>query len=201
MAGRAGAVPDDRAVEPRLKRYAGRVVVTGSGLPPELGQAVLQRFADEGAAGVVSDGGTGGEGLASSDDASAVVAGVEARGAWVMFQPCDVTDAVQCEALVAATVAAFGRIINIASQAAKSGFPDMAGDTAAACAWLASADAVYVTGKPIDISGGEAMHWHPATSHRSPACRRTRYRGSPARAFRERRQHLHGHLRSCRARR
>jgi NAD(P)-dependent dehydrogenase (short-subunit alcohol dehydrogenase family) len=275
-------------------RFAGKVVVvTGSGRPRGLGQAILQRFADEGAACVVSDVGSGGEGLASSDDARAVVADLEARGGGVLFQPCDVADEAQCETLVAATVAAFGRIdvmvnnagigfvmkplletsgadwdrvvdvnlkgaflcsraaarqfiaqgpgddgiagriINIASQAAKSGFPHMApytaskhgmvgltrsnavelgphritvnavcpnhvttglgaaqndyfskllgfatvdaylanmkaknplgrpglaSDTAAACAWLASADAVYVTGEAVNVSGGEEMH-------------------------------------------
>ena len=275
-------------------RFAGKVVVvTGSGRPRGLGQAILQRFADEGAVCVVSDVGSGGEGLASSDDARAVVADLAARGGRVLFQPCDVADEAQCEALVAAAVAAFGRIdvmvnnagigfvmkplletsgadwdrvvdvnlkgaflcsraaarqfiaqgpgddgiagriINIASQAAKSGFPHMApytaskhgmvgltrsnavelgahritvnavcpnhvttglgaaqndyfskllgfatvdaylanmkaknplgrpglaSDTAAACAWLASADAVYVTGEAINVSGGEEMH-------------------------------------------
>ena len=275
-------------------RFAGKVVVvTGSGRPRGLGQAILQRFADEGAVCVVSDVGSGGEGLASSDDARAVVADLAARGGRVLFQPCDVADETQCEALVAAAVAAFGRIdvmvnnagigfvmkplletsgadwdrvvdvnlkgaflcsraaarqfiaqgpgddgiagriINIASQAAKSGFPHMApytaskhgmvgltrsnavelgahritvnavcpnhvttglgaaqndyfskllgfatvdaylanmkaknplgrpglaSDTAAACAWLASADAVYVTGEAINVSGGEEMH-------------------------------------------
>ncbi len=275
-------------------RFAGKVVVvTGSGRPQGLGQAILQRFADEGAACIVSDVDTGGTGLASSADAAAVVDDLEARGARVLWQPCDVTDAAQCEALVAATVAAFGRIdvfvnnagigfvmkplldtsaadwdrvldvnlkgaflcsqaaarqfivqgpgddgiagriINIASQAAKSGFPHMAAyvaskhgmvgltrsnavelgphritvnavcpnhvttglgaaqneyfsrllgfdsveaylanmrarnplgrpglasDTAAACAWLASVDAVYVTGEAINVSGGEEMH-------------------------------------------
>jgi NAD(P)-dependent dehydrogenase (short-subunit alcohol dehydrogenase family) len=277
-----------------MGRFGGKVVVvTGSGRPRGLGQAILQRFADEGAACVVSDVGSGGEGLATSADAAAVVADLEARGARVIFQPCDVADEAQCEALVAAAVAAFGRldvmvnnagigflmkplletsgadwdrvldvnlkgaflcskaaarqfivqgpdsdgisgrIINIASQAAKSGFPHMApytaskhgmvgltrsnavelgphritvnavcpnhvttglgaaqnayfskllgfdsveaylanmkaknpmgrpglgSDTAAACAWLASADAVYVNGEALNVSGGEEMH-------------------------------------------
>ncbi len=275
-------------------RFAGRVVVvTGSGRPKGLGQAILQRFADEGAACVVSDVGVSGEGLASSADAEAVAADLRARGAKVLVQPCDVADELQCDALVAAAVKAFGRldvmvnnagigflmkplletsgadwdrvldvnlkgaflcskaaarqfiaqgpgdddiagrIINIASQAAKSGFPHMApytaskhgmigltrsnavelgahritvnavcpnhvttglgaaqneyfskllgfasvdaylanmraknpmgrpglaSDTAAACAWLASADAVYVTGEALNVSGGEEMH-------------------------------------------
>jgi NAD(P)-dependent dehydrogenase (short-subunit alcohol dehydrogenase family) len=87
-------------------RFAGKVVVgTGSGRPRRLGQAVLQRFADEDAICVVSDVGSGGEGLASSADALAVVADLEAR--WPG------ADGVA------------GRIINIASQAAKSGFPHL----------------------------------------------------------------------------
>ncbi len=275
-------------------RFAGKVVVvTGSGRPRGLGQAILQRFAGEGAACVVSDVASGGDGLATSADAQAVVADLAARGAPVLLQPCDVTDEGDCEALVAATVAAFGRIdvmvnnagigflmkplldtsgddwdrvldvnlkgaflcskaatrrfidqgpggdglsgriINIASQAAKSGVPHMASytaskhgmigltrsnavelgphritvnavcpnhvttglgaaqndyfskllgfasveaylanmtarnplgrpglasDTAAACAWLASSDAVYVTGEALNVSGGEEMH-------------------------------------------
>lgn len=275
-------------------RFAGRVVVvTGSGRPKGLGQAILQRFADEGATCVVSDVTSGGSGLASSSDAQSVVDDLKARGAEVIFQPCDVTQEAETEALVAAAVAAFGRldvmvnnagigflmkplletsaadwdrvlgvnlkgaflctraaarqfiaqgpgadgiagrIINIASQAAKSGFPHMApytaskhgmvgltrsnavelgpqritvnavcpnhvttglgaeqnayfskllgfdsveaylanmraknplgrpglgSDTAAACAWLASSDAVYVTGEALNVSGGEEMH-------------------------------------------
>ncbi len=276
------------------RRFAGKVVVvTGSGRPAGLGQAILQRFADEGAACVVSDIDGGGEGLASAADVETVVADLLGRGVETRFQPCDVADEAQCDALVAATVAAFGRIdvlvnnagigflmkplldtsaadwdrvldvnlkgaflcakaaarqfiaqgpgadgiagriINIASQAAKSGFPHMAAyvaskhgmvgltrsnavelgphritvnavcpnhvttglgaaqnayfsrllgfesveayianmkarnplgraglasDTAAACAWLASGDAVYVTGEAINVSGGEEMH-------------------------------------------
>lgn len=281
-----------------MRRFEGRVVVvTGSGRPRGLGQAILQRFADEGAACVVSDVARGGEGLASSADVAEVVADLEARGAAVLVQPCDVSQEADCEALVAAAVARFGRIdvmvnnagigfvmkplletsgadwdrvldvnlkgaflaskaaarafiaqsatlgpgedgiagriINIASQAAKSGFPHMSpytaskhgmigltrsnavelgahritvnavcpnhvttglgaaqneyfskllgfdsvdaymanmkaknplgrpglgSDTAAACAWLASSDAVYVTGEAVNVSGGEEMH-------------------------------------------
>ena len=277
-----------------MRRFDGRVVVvTGSGRPRGLGQAILQRFADEGAACVVSDVNHGGEGLASARDAAQVVADLQARGARVLWQPCDVADETACDALVAATIAEFGRIdvlvnnagigflmkpllatsgtdwdrvldvnlkgaflaskaaarafiaqgagddgiagriINIASQAAKSGFPHMAAyvaskhgmigltrsnavelgphritvnavcpnhvttglgaaqndyfsrllgfgsveaylanmrarnpmgrpglasDTAAACAWLASSDAVYVTGEALNVSGGEEMH-------------------------------------------
>jgi meso-butanediol dehydrogenase/(S,S)-butanediol dehydrogenase/diacetyl reductase len=38
------------------------------------------------------------------------------------------------------------------------GRPGMPGDTAAACAWLASDDAFYVTGEALNVSGGEEMH-------------------------------------------
>jgi NAD(P)-dependent dehydrogenase (short-subunit alcohol dehydrogenase family) len=277
-----------------MRRFEGKViVVTGSGRPKGLGQAILQRFADEGAHCVVSDVARGGEGLASSADVAEVVVDLEARGAQVAALSCDVSNEADCEALIAGTVARFGRIdvvvnnagigfvmkplletsgadwdrvldvnlkgaflaskaaarqfiaqgpdedgiagriINIASQAAKSGFPHMApytaskhgmvgltrsnavelgphritvnavcpnhvttglgaaqneyfsrllgfdsveaylanmkaknplgrpglgSDTAAACAWLASSDAVYVTGEALNVSGGEEMH-------------------------------------------
>ena len=38
------------------------------------------------------------------------------------------------------------------------GRPGLGSDTAAACAWLASDDAVYVTGEALNVSGGEEMH-------------------------------------------
>jgi NAD(P)-dependent dehydrogenase (short-subunit alcohol dehydrogenase family) len=48
----------------------------------------------------------------------------------------------------------------LANMAAKNpmGRPGLASDTAAACAWLASDDAVYVTGEALNVSGGEEMH-------------------------------------------
>ena len=48
----------------------------------------------------------------------------------------------------------------LANMAAKNpmGRPGLAGDTAAACAWLASDDAFYVTGEALNVSGGEEMH-------------------------------------------
>lgn len=258
-------------------RFAGKtIVVTGSGKQRGLGQAILRRFADEGANCVVSD-------RVIDDEAAAVAAELNA----VAFA-CDVSDAAQCTALVEQTITRFGsvdvfvnnagigfmmtalldvdpadwervigvnlsgafygtqaaaramiaaghggRIINVASQAAKTGFPHMAsycsskhgmigltrvaaielgkhgitvnavcpnhvttglgaqqndyfskllgfatveaylanmaaknpmgrpglaGDTAAACAWLASDDAAYITGEAINVSGGEEMH-------------------------------------------
>lgn len=265
-----------------MARFAGKtIVVTGSGKQKGLGQAILQRFADEGANCVVSD-------LAIDAEAEAVADELRGRGARVATIACDVSKAAQCAALVDGAVAAFGgidimvnnagigfmmkpmldvdpadwdlvitvnlsgafyctqaaaramiaqgrggRIINIASQAAKTGFPHLpayvsskhgmvgltratavelgahgitvnavcpnhvttglgakqneyfskllgfatvddylanmarknpmgrpglASDTAAACAWLASDDAFYVTGEALNVSGGEEMH-------------------------------------------
>ncbi|MGJ3647693.1 SDR family NAD(P)-dependent oxidoreductase [Sphingomonas sp. GlSt437] len=265
-----------------MGRFTGKtIVVTGSGKAKGLGQAILQRFADEGANCVLSD-------LAIDGEAQAVAKELNNRGAAVTAIACDVSSAAQCQALVDGAVEAFGgidifvnnagigfmmkplldvvpadwdkviavnlsgafyctqaaakkmvaagkggRIINIASQAAKTGFPHLpayvsskhgmvgltrasavelgphgitvnavcpnhvttglgaqqnayfskllgfdsveaylanmaaknpmgrpglASDTAAACAWLASDDAVYVTGEAINVSGGEEMH-------------------------------------------
>lgn len=265
-----------------MARFAGKtIVVTGSGKAKGLGQAILQRFADEGANCVVSD-------VAADDEAQAVATELRARGARAEVFPCDVSRAEQVSTLAELAVAKFGsldvwinnagigfmmkplldvdpydwekviainlsgafygtqaaarvmvaqkqggRIINIASQAAKSGFPHLpayvsskhgmigltrasaielgahgitvnavcpnhvttglgarqndyfskllgfdsveaylanmsaknpmgrpglASDTAAACAWLASDDAFYVTGEALNVSGGEEMH-------------------------------------------
>ncbi len=158
-------------------RFEGKtIVVTGSGRQKGLGQAILQRFADEGANCVVSDREIGDEAKSVADD-------LARRGgnAKVAAIACDVSQVGQCRALVDETVAAFGsvdvfvnnagigymmkplldadpadwdgviavnlsgafyctqaaakamiaggkggRIINVASQAAKSGFPHMA---------------------------------------------------------------------------
>ena len=257
-----------------MRRFEGKViVVTGSGKGRGLGQGILQRFADEGAACVVSD-------LKIDGEAERVVEELRSRGAVVEAIACDVSDAAQCTALVKTTVerlgrldvmvnnagigfmmkpmldvdpadwelvirvnlsGAFyitqaaaramieagrgGRIINIASQAAKTGFlkhgmigltratavelgqhgitvnavcpnhvttalgarqneyfstllgfdtvqayltnmaaknpmgrPGLPGDTAAACAFLASDDGIYITGEALNVSGGEEMH-------------------------------------------
>lgn len=265
-----------------MRRFAGKtIVVTGSGKPKGLGQAILQRFADEGANCVVSD-------LAADEEAHAIAAELRTRGAKAEVFPCDVSRYEQVATLAELTVAKFGsldiwvnnagigfmmkplldvdpydwdrviavnlsgafygtqvaaramvaqgqggRIINIASQAAKTGFPHLpayvsskhgmigltrasavelgahgitvnavcpnhvttglgaqqneyfskllgfdtvdayldnmarknpmgrpglASDTAAACAWLASDDAFYVTGEALNVSGGEEMH-------------------------------------------
>jgi meso-butanediol dehydrogenase / (S,S)-butanediol dehydrogenase / diacetyl reductase len=142
-------------------RFTGKtIVVTGSGKQKGLGQGILQRFADEGATCVVSD-------LAIDAEANAVADELRGRGTAVHTIACDVSDPAQCNALVAGTVAATGRldifvnnagigfmmkplldvdpkdwatviavnlliaggtggrIINIASQAAKTGFPHL----------------------------------------------------------------------------
>jgi NAD(P)-dependent dehydrogenase (short-subunit alcohol dehydrogenase family) len=263
-------------------RFAGKtIIVTGSGKQKGLGQGILQRFADEGANCVVSD-------IAIDAEAESVAEELHARGVKVATLACDVSNAAQCDALVAKAVDHFGgvdifvnnagigfmmkpmlevdpadwakviavnlsgafycsqaaakamiaagkggRIINIASQAAKTGFPHLPAyvsskhgmigltrasavelgahgitvnavcpnhvttglgamqneyfskllgfesvdaylanmaaknpmgrpglpsDTAAACAWLASDEAYYVTGEAINVSGGEEMH-------------------------------------------
>jgi meso-butanediol dehydrogenase/(S,S)-butanediol dehydrogenase/diacetyl reductase len=156
-------------------RFAGKtVVVTGSGREKGLGQAILQRFALEGANCVVSD-------ITITDEAEEVAEGLRYSGATVQTVACDVGQVDQCQALIARTVEKFGaidvlvnnagigfmmkpflevnasewdrvvevnlsgafycsqaaaramiargkggRIINIASQAAKTGFPHMA---------------------------------------------------------------------------
>lgn len=277
-----------------MRRFEGKtIVVTGSGRDKGLGQAILQRFADEGANCIVSDLGKPAVHMGASDigttaEMDAVADELRARGAKVAVIPCDVRSEASCEALAAKAVDTFGsldiwvnnagigyimkpllettsseweavigvnlsgafygtkaaakamivqgrggRIINIASQAAKSGFPHMApytsskhgmvgltrsnaielgqygitvnavcpnhvttglgarqneyfsrllgfdsveayienmkrknpmgrpglgSDTAAACAWLASDDAAYVTGEALNVSGGEEMH-------------------------------------------
>lgn len=277
-----------------MRRFEGKtVVVTGSGRAKGLGQAILQRFADEGANCVVSDLGKPAEhmdtrDIGTSDGMEAVADDLRGRGANVATIACDVRDGPACDRLIAQAIKAFGavdilvnnagigyimkplletsdsewdavigvnltgafhctraaaramvergtggRIINIASQAAKSGFPHMApytsskhgmigltrsnaielgphgitvnavcpnhvttglgarqnayfskllgfdsveayldnmkrknpmgrpglgSDTAAACAWLASDDAFYVTGEALNVSGGEEMH-------------------------------------------
>ena len=87
-----------------MARFAGKtVVVTGSGRHKGLGQGILQRFADEGANCVVSD-------VAITAEAEEVAADLRGRGVQVATVACDVTDAAQCDALVAAAAEAFGGV-------------------------------------------------------------------------------------------
>jgi meso-butanediol dehydrogenase/(S,S)-butanediol dehydrogenase/diacetyl reductase len=160
------------------RRFAGRAVaVTGAGRVRGLGAAIARRFAAEGASVMLSD--------AAANEMSAVADDLRGQGAEVATAICDVSRDEDCAAMVAATVAAFGRIdvmvnnagignimkslldttpddferviavnltgaflctrhaaaamiggghggriINIASQAAKTGFPHMASYTA-----------------------------------------------------------------------
>ncbi|MGD1956483.1 MAG: SDR family NAD(P)-dependent oxidoreductase [Sphingomonadales bacterium] len=91
------------------------IVVTGSGRPKGLGQAILQRFADEGAKCVVSDLGApqehmGKEHIGSTSDMDEVASELKDRGAEVAVIPCDVTKEDDCKALIDGAVAAFGRV-------------------------------------------------------------------------------------------
>ena len=87
-------------------RFAGKtIVVTGSGRRKGLGQAILQRFADEGANCVISDKHIG-------DEAKSIAADLAQRGnnAKVAAIACDVSKVEQCQSLVDEVVAAFGGI-------------------------------------------------------------------------------------------
>ena len=85
-------------------RFAGKtVVVTGSGRHQGLGQGILQRFAGEGANCVVSD-------VTITGEAEEVAEELRGRGAKVATLACDVSDAAQCDALIAGAVAAFGGV-------------------------------------------------------------------------------------------
>ena len=169
-----------------MRRFEGKtIVVTGSGRDKGLGQAILRRFADEGANCVVSDLGRpaehmGAGDIGTTDEMEAVAEDLRGRGARVAVVPCDVRSEESCAALADAATGAFGsldiwvnnagigyivkplldvteaewravidvnltgafygvqaaaqrmvaakkggRIINVASQAAKSGFPNM----------------------------------------------------------------------------
>ena len=85
-------------------RFAGKtIIVTGSGKEKGLGQGILRRFADEGANCVVSD-------VYIDDQAEGVAEDLRARGVKVATLACDVSDAAQCNALVAKAVEHFGGV-------------------------------------------------------------------------------------------
>ncbi|WAC22768.1 SDR family NAD(P)-dependent oxidoreductase [Blastomonas sp. SL216] len=87
-----------------MRRFEGKtIVVTGSGKHKGLGQAILQRFADEGANCVLSD-------LVLDAEAEEVAEDLRGRGAKVAAIACDVSSAEQCRALVDGAVAAFGSV-------------------------------------------------------------------------------------------
>lgn len=99
-----------------MRRFEGRVVaVTGSGRAGGLGAAILHRFAQEGAACVVSDLGVPkdrmGEGdIGTTAEMEAVAESLRATGAEAIAVACDVRSDTDCRALVEAAVAAFGRL-------------------------------------------------------------------------------------------
>jgi meso-butanediol dehydrogenase / (S,S)-butanediol dehydrogenase / diacetyl reductase len=85
-------------------RFAGKtIIVTGSGKQKGLGQGILQRFADEGAQCVVSD-------LVIDAEVEAVADELRGRGAKVATIACDVSDPVQCNALVEQSVKTMGSV-------------------------------------------------------------------------------------------
>jgi meso-butanediol dehydrogenase/(S,S)-butanediol dehydrogenase/diacetyl reductase len=85
-------------------RFAGKtIVVTGSGKQKGLGQAILQRFADEGANCVVSD-------REIDAEAEGVAGELTRRGAQVAKISCDVSKVEDCHALVGQTIANFGTL-------------------------------------------------------------------------------------------
>lgn len=99
-----------------MGRFDGRVVVvTGSGREHGLGRAILGRFAEEGAACVVSDIGLPREHMGKGDigdidEMNRVADGLRQLGAQATAIRCDVTDDAQVEALIDQTVTEFGRI-------------------------------------------------------------------------------------------
>jgi len=87
-------------------RFAGKtIVVTGSGKEKGLGQAILRRFADEGANCVVSD-------RKIDDEAKAIAADLARRGGNVKVAAiaCDVSQSQHCARLIDEVVVAFGGV-------------------------------------------------------------------------------------------
>lgn len=85
-------------------RFAGRtIVVTGSGREHGLGQAILRRFADEGANCVVSD-------VTITPEVEDVAHELMQRADNVAAFPCDVSDPAQCRSLIDQTVKTFGGV-------------------------------------------------------------------------------------------
>jgi meso-butanediol dehydrogenase/(S,S)-butanediol dehydrogenase/diacetyl reductase len=99
-----------------MRRFEGKVVaVTGSGRTGGLGAAILRRFAEEGAACIVSDLGLPGDRMGAGDigttaEMEAVADALRALGAQTLAFPCDVRSVTDCQALVDAAVGAFGRL-------------------------------------------------------------------------------------------
>lgn len=130
-------------------------IVTGSGRRGGIGEAIIFRLASEGCNVVISDIGTtkgdnfSKEHVGTTEEMESIAADIRALGVSAICVPCDVRFENDVENLVGTAVKTFGSvdimvnnaaiqmekqgggsIINIASQAAKSGFPFAAAYTA-----------------------------------------------------------------------
>lgn len=91
-------------------------IVTGSGRPKGLGEAMARRLAAEGCRVVVSDIGAArgkempADAIGSSSEMDEIVASIRAAGGEAIGVTCDVLEEAQVEALVARAVAQYGRL-------------------------------------------------------------------------------------------
>lgn len=98
-------------------------IVTGAGRHGGLGKAMAGRLAEEGCSVVIADlGRTEGDlfpthGVGTTDEMEEVAGEIRASGANVSAMPCDVRSEPQVEALIAGTVAEFGRLDIIVNNA------------------------------------------------------------------------------------
>jgi NAD(P)-dependent dehydrogenase (short-subunit alcohol dehydrogenase family) len=93
-------------------RLAGKVAII-SGAASGMGAATARRFAKEGASVVVAD--------LLDEDGQKVVAGITEAGGKAMFQHLQVTDEASWQAVVAAAVAAYGKLDILVNNAGISG--------------------------------------------------------------------------------
>ena len=101
--GHAGGIIDriiHRECDVPAMQFQGKVALV-TGAASGIGRGAAMAFAAQGARVVVADIATSGE---------EVAAAIRAAGGEAFFQRCDVADAVQVEAMVAATVARYGRL-------------------------------------------------------------------------------------------
>lgn len=107
-----------------MSRLQGRVAIcTGSGRTGGLGEAILQRLANEGCKVVVTDLGTSQAGfeqghIGSSEEMEQIAARLCDAGSEAIAVPCDVRDQTAVDALVAAAVERFGRLDIMVNNAA-----------------------------------------------------------------------------------